>query len=129
MCCQPTKSTSPVCLVNLLLSHPRAHPDDVEAADEAQALAEHKLRASGEHTSYSTVLVSQLPGPVRRIVIPIGHIRKSTSPLFQKGMKCPVFAREVDFARLRVLLGIDPPDLAQESDDDLPLDVLAAAWS
>ena len=41
----------PVCLVNLILSHPRANPEDVEAADAPQGEAEHKLRAGGEHTT------------------------------------------------------------------------------
>ena len=121
-------AASPICLVNLVLAHPRAEPDEVAEADRAMAEDEQRLRASGDHPAYSLVLAKQLPGPVRRIVIPLGHSRRSTTPLFRRGIKCHKFAREVDFTRLRMMLGIDPVDLSLEDDDDLPLDIMEMVW-
>ena len=106
-----------------------ASPDgEVEAADKKQAAQEKAAALRGEHKRYGS-LSSQAFGPMRRIVIPLEHSRKSNSKLMRRALKCSYMAREVDCDGLQILLGLIEGDGLEVDVDDLPMDVLQAVAS
>ena len=121
---------SEVCLVNLRIFGQEHADEEIEAADCAQSRGERKAQDKGEHRAHSDDFVMQACGPLRRLVIPLGHSRKSASALMRTHLKCRVSSRCVDFGHLRKRLGIDPEEESEsEAEDDLPMDVLDRIWS
>ena len=121
---------SDVCLVNLLLYHKPVAQAEVDEANEKQYLEEAGCRNRAERHSYSDELSAQEFGPLNRFVIPVGHSHQARFPLMRKALqRCPTSSgREVDFVALRGMLGLDEiPEGEEVDNDDLPLDVLAAA--
>ena len=114
---------STICKVNLRLWN-YASPDwEVEAADKKQAAQEKAAALRGDHKRYGS-LSSQACGPMRTIVIPLAHSRKSNSKLMRRALKCEFMAREIDCDGLQVLLGIAEGNELEVETDDFPLDVL-----
>ena len=74
---------------------------------------------------FSSTLATQAMGPLRKMVIPLGHSRRSRFPLFHKALKCRSTAKEVDFRRL--LAVFDASDDAEDLEAEVPLDLLAAS--
>ena len=119
-----------ICRVNLKLRNDVQSAEAVEEADARQAEAEKAASLKGEHRAYAEALGSQACGPLQKVVIPIGHSRQcGGSRLMRRLLKCRIAAREVDFQQLQSVLGIGDEGVAgREDDEDVPLDVLGAAW-
>ena len=116
---------STICRVNLRLWN-FAEPDsDVEDADWLQAVQEKTASKGGDHRRQGA-LSKQLYGPLRRIVIPMKHSRKSNSSLLHSSRKCPFMAREMDCDGLQILLGLAEGNASEVDIDEFPLDVLQA---
>ena len=114
-----------ICFANILLKLSPLSDEEIEKEDWAQWTAEAAMRKRGLSKDYSETLVRQAYGPLRTMVIPIGHSRRSRFPLFKKALKCLETAKEVDFDRL--LAVFDAANDAEEIVDDVPLDILAAS--
>ena len=98
-------------------------PEVVAEADAKQLAAEQACRARKEVYDYADTLCVQAEGPMKPFLIPIGHSRQSRFKKFGRMLKCRRSCREVSFQALRnVMAGIE------EDVDDIPFDVLAAAW-
>ena len=93
----------------------------------AQWKAEAAFRKRGLSKDYSSTLVTQAQGPLRQILIPIGHARRSRFPLFHKALKCRITAKEVDSQRL--LAVFDASEAAEDLEAEVPLDMLADVCS
>ena len=65
-------------------------------------------------------------GPLRRLVIPYWHSRRSRCPHFRKMLKCTSATIEFDFSR--ILEAFDVAKSADEVMDLIPLDILALTW-
>ena len=114
-----------ICLTNILLKLAPLPEAEIEKEDWAQWTAEAAMRKKGLSKDYSETLVRQAYGPLRTMVIPIGHSRRSRFPLFEKSLKCLETAKEVDFDTL--LTVFDAAIDAEEVVEDVPLDILAAS--
>ena len=83
--------------MNLVLFYPDLDSEVVVQADlQQKALAAMALR-QGEWHSWTGILVSQRPGPLKRFLIPNGHSRKSRFQFFQDYLKDRTAAVEADF--------------------------------
>ena len=92
----------------------------VDAADVLQAKLQAEARARCEHSNYHDELACQLPGPLQRFVVPIGHSRSSRYPMMHRYVKDPKAAREVCFDEIEA----DLYKSADELEANVPLDML-----
>ena len=109
-----------MCLVNLMIFHGDCEDEAVEAADALQAKLQAEARARCEHANYHDELACQLPGPLQRILVPIGHSRSFRYPMMQRYVKDPKAAREVCFDEIEV----DLYRGSEELETHVPLDLL-----
>ena len=114
---------SDICLLNVELYYRDLPPDVVAEADALQTEAEQACRARKEVYDFADTLCSQAEGPMMPFLIPCGHSRQSRFKKFRRMLRCRKSCREVSFQALRnVMAGVE------EDVDDIPFDVLAAAW-
>jgi hypothetical protein len=114
---------SAICLMNLESYYQDLGQEEVAAADAKQLAAEQACRARKEAYCYTDTLCVQSEGPLWPFVIPNGHSRRSTYGKFRRMLKCRRSCREVSFEALRSLLAGRAEDV-----DDIPRDILEAAW-
>ena len=114
-----------ICLANILLKLKPLAEAEVEQEDWAQWSAVASMRKKRLSKDYSETFVKQAYGPLRPMLIPLGHSRRSRYPPFKKALKCKETSKEVDFGRL--LAVFDAADAVEEIAEDVPLDILAAS--
>ena len=80
-------TSSVICLVNTMLNHPQLTAEEAEQADWKQWEHEAANRTSGLSTNHSDEAFTILSGPLKRMVIPIGHPRRCKYKLFEEYLK------------------------------------------
>ena len=118
---------SQVCKLNLKLYHTPLQGNDLEAMlalDAAQSKLGKANTKKGDDRRYSSKLVRQAYGPLQKIILPIGHSRRSYWPLMRVFVKCETAARCIDYGRLWDHLDASRDAGDSADDDEIPLDVL-----
>ena len=116
---------SSICLLNTLVFGEDQGNEAVEAADWEQWQAESELRQRSLSVNLAVRKVRHCQGPLRRVLIPMGHSRRSSCPRWHMTVKCRLAAKEVDMARVEDALTAADGGIAL---DVLPLDLLLEGW-
>ena len=117
-------TSSIICLVNTMLTLPPLSAEEAEQEAWGQWEGEAANRVSGLSTNHSGELFQILPGPLQRMVIPVGHTRRSKHELFAKYLKCRKATKEVAFGP--IIHAFEEADSQEELLDDVPLEAFQA---
>lgn len=109
-----------------MLSHPQLTTEEAEQADWEQWEHEAANRTSWLSTNHSDEAFTILSGPLKRMVIPIGHPRRCKYKLSEKYLKRMRSTREVAFDP--ILRAFEGASSQEEMLDDVPLEALGAHW-
>ena len=120
-----THNGSPVCLLNLIVFGEDQGDEATAAANWAQWEEESGLRQQNLSASLAVRKMRQCEGPLRKVLIPVGHSRRSCHPLWHATLKCRRAAREVDMGSIEDALTAADGGSAL---DVLPLDLLLEGW-
>ena len=123
--CKMTTEATEAALEHSELERQRLQ-QELDEANAAQWKVEAKLRKGGLVKTYAETLCRQSYGPMRRILIPRGHSRKSRYPLFQAHLECDSAAIEVDYDAIMASVG--SASAPEDALDEVPLDILAEVW-